>query len=184
MREFLNAENAIKQIQQLRQTLPKHIGVTAENFFKSNFDAQGFNGNTLVPWRPTKNKSNAFGQKSQGILIASGALKRSIRHVAKQGYVEVFSDGARVPYANIHNNGGTVTVRITEKSRKFFWAMHKKTGDGMWKALALTKKTSISFKMPKRQFIGESKQLNNELVKVVTKSINQIEAELFKTIKR
>ena len=107
-----------------------------------------------------------------------------------------------VPYAVIHNEGGTIVSNptITPKMRKYAWAMvyklsgrkrgstgkrGKRTGGSKeaipeeakkWMALALTKKTKIKIraKMPKRQFIGESRELMQKVSKEVNDSIQRI----------
>ena len=63
---------------------------------------------------------------------------------------------ADAPYASIHNEGGILNVPITERSRKYFWFMFKQTGKGMWRAMALTKKTRLTIKIDQRQFMGHS----------------------------
>ena len=104
-----------------------------------------------------------------------------------------------VPYAVIHNEGGTIVSNptITPKMRKYAWAMvyklsgrkrarkGKRAGGSKeaipeeakkWMALALTKKTKIKIraKMPKRQFIGESRELVEKINKEVNDSIQRI----------
>jgi hypothetical protein len=68
------------------------------------------------------------------------------------------------PYARIYNEGGTISqnIPITPKMRKFYWAKFFEAGGGkskekgqdvpeeakFWRGMALTKKTSISRKVP------------------------------------
>lgn len=47
-------------------------------------------------------------------------------------------------YGRVQFQGGTTHPKVTEKSRKFFWAMFFETGDPKWKYMALTKKTHLS----------------------------------------
>jgi len=75
--------------------------------------------------------------------------------------------GEGVPYAAIQNNGGTITVKMTDKMRKYFWYMYKQTGKGMWKGLALTKKETLTIKIPQRQFIGNSDTLDKNIDKYI-----------------
>jgi hypothetical protein len=64
-----------------------------------------------------------------------------------------------IPHANIHQEGGTIpahTITITEKMRAFFWFMYYETKDTMYRAMALTKKTSFhikAVKMPQRPYL-------------------------------
>lgn len=181
------AENKLPDIRKLKNKvlklidndLPKLAGNRAVRHFKASFENGGFTDTTLQPWRKTKSgKRSRFGQKSGGILIGSGALKRSIRILkAKGGSVIVTAGNQNIKYAQIHNEGGTVNIPITAKSRKYFWHMYKITNDLKWKRMALTKKESFTFKMPKRQFMGNSKMLNNEIAHLIAKKIDQLKID-------
>lgn len=52
-------------------------------------------------------------------------------------------DDEIIKYANTHEYGDTRP--ITLKMRKFFWAMYFKTELEMWRGLALTKQTTITY---------------------------------------
>jgi hypothetical protein len=43
-----------------------------------------------------------------------------------------------------------------------------------WKALALTKKEKLNVKIPQRQFLGESKELSDEIRRTTDKEIRNI----------
>jgi phage gpG-like protein len=148
-----------------------YAAVTGLNFFKESFEKQGFTDTAFESWQQRKNDLRQGG----AILVDTGQLRDSLQ-ILERGNNRI-KFGTFSPYAGIHNNGGLITISLTEKSRKFFWYMYyqntDKTGtitsDGsataasMWKALALTKKDKITIKMPKRQFIGESQTLLNNL---------------------
>lgn len=165
--DFKNLEKDIKKL--LSKQLPTELANHAVNFFKESFTRQGWAGKSFKRWQKTRTKSQTFG-KNSGILIQSGNLKKSIRisKLNSAGFV-IRAGNQKVTYASIHNQGGYISV--TPKSRRFFWYMYKKTGEEMWKYMALSKKTK--FKMPQRQFIGESETLNKELVKTVQKRLNE-----------
>lgn len=90
----------------------------AERFADDNFQAQAWQGTS--PWKRLKNgsKTNQFGRKSQGILIASGRLRRSIRTVKTGRWAFTFASD--VPYAKAHNEGftGTVNIRAHKREQK------------------------------------------------------------------
>ncbi len=44
----------------------------------------------------------------------------------------------------------------------------------MWKGLALTKKTKLSIKIPQRQFIGESKELDEKVSQLIETEVSKI----------
>ncbi len=163
----------------INNDLPKLIGNRAVKHFRRSFENQGFTDRHLKPWRKTKSgKQNTFGKKSQGILTQSNALKKSIRTViAKGGIIKITAGYAnKVKYAEIHNKGGWVTIPITAESRKFFWYMFYKSKkkDLKWKRMALTKKTAFKFKMPKRQFMGKSEMLNQEIDTLIKRAIKDL----------
>ena len=107
-----------------------------------------------------------------------------------------------VPYAAIHNEGGTITSHptITPKMRKMAWAKvyaiaGVKKGKGKkkgklpkqlpaealkWKALALTKKTKLTVKatIPKRQFMGNSAELSAKVRELINQSIQNVRQQL------
>ena len=66
-------------------------------------------------------KSRLDGEASH--LQESGTLRKSIRTNIR-GRSLVFSSS--VPYASIHNEGGTIT--ITRKMQRFFWAKYYENG--------------------------------------------------------
>jgi len=76
--------------------------------------------------------------------------KESIREVTVSGKGFKGRIGSKVEYAAIQEKGGTTHPKVTEKSRRFFWAMYFKTGEDMWKGLALTTKTTLDITIPAR----------------------------------
>jgi len=146
---------------QLRQDLVEIAATEGENFFHSSFDKEGFTDVAFEPWQKTHEQ---LGYK---ILTRGGTLRKSVQTFEESLNRIVF--GSDSEYAEIHNNGGIIP--ITKRSRGFFWKMYEKTGDIKWKYLALTK--ADHFKMPKRQFIGESKTLLDKLDKILTGEISE-----------
>ena len=64
-----------------------------------------------------------------------------------------------VPYAAIHEFGGTINIPITVQMRKFFWAMWYETKDEKWKWMALTKKTAFKITMKERPYLEPAAKL-------------------------
>lgn len=85
--------------------------VTAE--FDLNFKHKAFFDRK---W-PETNSPNRRGS----LLMRSGALRRG-NQSRIQGDLIIFTNSK--PYANLHNQGGTITV--TAKMKGFFWAMYYK----------------------------------------------------------
>ena len=177
--------------------LPRKLGVLAVQHFKQNFRASGFRNGGLQPWKRSLrevsgNKSASSRYKT--LTSARNHLMNSTESVVGKGYVSIVNS---VPYASIHNEGGTIhqTIPVSPDMRKFAWAMFFKSAGIRkgkkpkgatspenlspealkWRSLALTKKSTLSrsIKMPKRQFIGESKELtdivNNEIEQTLEK---------------
>jgi len=133
--------------------LPTDVAVIAENYTMDAFDKEQWDGEK---W--TKRKD---GDSSRALLVGhfgSANLKKNIRFEVENDTVVIQTD---TEYAQIHNEGGTIEQTPTPKQRRFFWAMFRQTKETHWKAMALAKKLKIE--MPKRQFIGESQELNEQI---------------------
>ena len=100
--------NNNERIQQLGIQLQTKFEVIAAaktlRFVGCNFSAQGFQGNSFTPWAARKKqRSKDIGR---ALLIQSGRLRRGWNsRVMRPGEVKIYND---VPYAEIHNNGGTI----------------------------------------------------------------------------
>lgn len=81
-------------------------------------------------------KDNLKKASKTGNLAKSFTAKRK-----GKGKSIVVSDAE---YAAIQNYGGK--IRVTDKMRKKMWALYKETGNSMYKAIALTKKSFITIK--------------------------------------
>lgn len=154
-------------VRKLKKDAIRYAARAGVNFFQDSFLNQGFTDAVHEPWPIRKNDVDP-GRK---ILIKSAVLMNSIEVFSSNN--ERIEFGSREQYAEIHNEGGTVVIKITEKSRKYFWFMYRATNNEMWKGLALTKKQRITIKIPKRQFLGHSEvfmgQLNDWLVRELDK---------------
>jgi hypothetical protein len=159
---MLNRGNILEEIKRVRKgikELPLLIGNDAEKFFKDGFRKQAWQGdNGDEKW----DKRQHDLTPDRPILIGKGTanLKKGLRKFVAGNYIAVKVTGIAVKYADVHNFGATIKVRITKQSRKFAWAMFYKTGNEMYKAMALTKKDSYTVKIKRRQFLGPTKQLD------------------------
>ena len=200
----MNEKNFIRQLEAhqrelnrlIHRRLPVLIGRMAKDHFQNNFRLHGFINNGLTPWRETRRQqSGGKGAASQyGPLLSSrNHLFASIKYTPGDARVVVAND---LLYAPIHNWGGTTHPTVTDKMRRFAWAMFykeagKKRTDGKagnryktpmtenprasrWKALALTKKTKLTVRIPQRQFIGESRDLNEKIMARIETDIDRI----------
>lgn len=166
------ADEMARKLQELKQYLQHDvyevIGIEATKHFKKNFYDEGFDGKK---WKSRKSKrmGNTNGQK---ILSQSGELAESIDYRIDGNIVVIYSDK---PYAQIHNEGGKISV--TPKMKGYFWAKHKEAKDAgahdvadMYKAMALSKEITIE----QRKFMGESHDLITILNNKINKDLKQI----------
>jgi phage gpG-like protein len=153
----------IEAIQRAVRQIPLLIGNEAENFFKDNFNLGGFQGDKgLEPWKPRKEN---FGRK-RAILVNKGNLKKGIRKFVIGNIIQVKVTGVATAYADIHNQGGVTHPTVTPKMKAWAWAMFKKTKLAKYKAIALSK-GSLTINIPQRKFIGNSRQLDKLINKLI-----------------
>lgn len=174
------------------ERLPRKVGAAAVNHFKQNFREGGFVDGGVQSWKRTRRQDDPThpDRKFTPLTSRDDHLMRSVQYEPGRGEVTITNP---VEYAAIHNEGGTVETSptITEKMRKMAWwktysLAGVRRGDKLpkdlpeeatkWRALALTKKTKlhVKAKIPKRQFMGESKELTEKINKMITESINKI----------
>ncbi len=154
----------------------RSAGTMAVNHFAKSFRNGGFINRSLEPWAKPKRTfaKKDTAAKTRGILIKSGLLRKSIR-VTRQSGLSIWV-GSDVKYAQIHNEGGQ--VKIPERSQVLNFATKKgKTRFSKEKNAKFSQKVTMkerSFTMPKRQFMGESTQLENQILKMIEKEILSI----------
>lgn len=149
-----------KQLDDLmRHRMPVLAGNIAKRHIEEDFRKGGFTHNGFHKWPETKRqKSGGAAADSQYGPLLSGRvhLSASIKFTPGDGQVTIYT---RVPYAAIHNRGGTTHPPVTAKMRRYAWAQHyreagdDKKKDTLWKRLALTKKKNLTVTIPKRQFM-------------------------------
>ncbi|MDR2890748.1 MAG: phage virion morphogenesis protein [Alistipes sp.] len=162
-----------------RRKLPVIVGRMAKDHYQDNFRKGGFVNNGLQKWEPAKRITSGrkdAGAKYKTLMSSKNHLFSGIQYTPGDSRV-VISDP--IPYAAAHQFGEAITVPITAKMRRFAWAKHYEAGGGsdsgtegeentnteasFWKGLALTKKTSLSIKLPARPFIGQSAELTKKI---------------------
>ena len=137
----------------------KDFEIKATELFDRNFEQQGFFGKK---WQHRKNNSDP----GRGILIGkgSGRLRRSLNNPVRSG--NTISWKLDVPYAKIHNEGGT--IKTTQSVRA-----HNRTVKGkVQKVKAFSR--NVNIKMPQRQFIGDHPQLRLELEVIATRNAKKL----------
>lgn len=181
----------MKATKVIRNETARMAAKEAVDFFKSSFVKGGFTDSSFSPWQ--KSKSPMAGKRT---LYKLGTLMHSIRRENESQNRIVI--GSHLDYADIHNNGGHITV--TKGMKAHFWKLYahigkaKKKPDGRtdWKSVRKNKKTEFlkrmalmpvgsKIKIPKRQFIGHSA----ELMKILAKKNNELtQKEMAKAFKQ
>ena len=170
------------------------IRVDLTDEFDKNFESKSFFGKA---WENT-----SIPNRRGSLMMRTGKLRRSIR--SRQSNNQI-SWSSSLPYASLQNEGGEVIV--TEKMKRFFWAMFYKANGASppapkggakkpterqkrlsaeaqtWKALALQKVGTI-MKIKQRQFIGDHPQVRQRIEHVVDKNMKELEKTIFNQLKR
>jgi phage gpG-like protein len=179
------------------------IGNAAKSFFVENFRKQGFDDKNIEKWpkrKKTERKGRGKyakgedGKRDKGmvrsvkagraILVKTGDLRRSIiRNPANRAALSV-KISTDLPYAKVHNNGETINVdgrkgsgTITRSIRGSAGFKNGKFTRGRAKKVTFQGKEyttgSYAIKMPKRQFMGDSYNLNERIKKIIVKRLDK-----------
>lgn len=148
--------------QQLKRKLLADMRVELSEEFDKNFERKAF---FTDKWKKRANP-NAKGT----LLMVTGTMRRSIKS-------EVRGNGVRfssaVPYASIHNEGGTGTKSVKAHTRR-----GKKGKTHQVKAHMRT------FKMPQRQFIGDGDRTKEIIKGVISDNLKDFNVQLTRVLKK
>ncbi|GHV13678.1 hypothetical protein FACS1894169_01200 [Bacteroidia bacterium] len=152
--------------------LPARIAVVAVNFSKERFVKKNWVDVTSERWKASRKKKSST-------LVASGRLRRSIRKVSVTPSRIII--GTDVPYARIHNEGGKISG--TETVRSHTRRQHRRKGytrkGKRVKATTVKSYRVKSFsrkynrKFAKRQFIGQSQELNRRIDRLIKSELDK-----------
>jgi phage gpG-like protein len=143
-----NLKGAEKKARKALENAVVEIGNTAKNFFVENFRKQGFDDKTVQRWKPRKRTT--YKTKSGRIV---NDTTRAI--LVKTG--DLRRSIIRVP------NRSALNVKI--QTDLIYAKVHN---DG------LRAGRGKGFKMPKRQFIGDSYNLNEKVKAVIVKRLDKV----------
>lgn len=191
-------QKQVKELLLLKdRVLPVKVGRAVRDSIRENFRKGGFYG---AAWSPPMRIEQGFdsGPGYGTLLSGTNHLMMSTDYFPEPGRVTIQNT---LVYAQIHNDGGEITV--TKRMKQFFWSQYYKKGlvGGMyergkgkkskqkaealskeaefWRNMAL-KKVGSTIKIPQRQFMGEHPEvdrivreiINNELSKFAQNGIN------------
>ncbi|MEY4904607.1 MAG: hypothetical protein RLZZ292_2422 [Bacteroidota bacterium] len=179
----------LNRYESFRHKVPTIIGTEAVKFAKSNFVAQGFQNQTVSRWDKRAKETDKNKKQTRAILVKTGRLKQSIRITRTTS--DSVTIGSEVPYAQIHNEGGTITAtanirqhRRRVSSRDRYQARQGKTGKRSSRVHFDKSASGISFvsahtrnintKLPQRKYIGPSATLNKHIQNAIAANMLKI----------
>lgn len=170
--------NNSKKIEKLRRVFKKNrdkmvriMATVALDHFNDSFQNQGFTDKSLKKWKPRKPITRQTAQTGN-ILVDSANLQNSLT-ITKQQWPRAEVKAVGIPYAGIHNEGGTVRIPITPAMRGKFWRLYRDTGMPQYKWMATTKKSEFVVEIPQRQFMGDSEVMKQKMTETIREELNQ-----------
>lgn len=173
-----------KELRTVIGRILKDIRIGIGDEFDQNFERQAF---FTKAWARRRSPLRPGGH----ILIDTGALRKSISSRSDESSITFYSD---LPYAAIHNEGGE--IKVTARMKRYFRAKfyesmgmtkkqegkHRTLSDGgfyawtskmnlnpnaeFWRAMALMKEGKV-IKIPKRQFLGMSSEVEQDVRRII-----------------
>lgn len=193
MRDFANFDDDFKrkseEFDKRKDTMLKIVGETHKNMFRKSWRLNRFNDYGSQPWKKPNRRDNntAFPPPEESVLDNATLVGKA--GGGGSGLQDSFEVDVRIdevaiintkPYAEIHNEGGTIQIPVTKDLRKQAWMNYyitKRRGAKnyeSWKHLALTKKNKITVKIPQRKFMGHSLKIDEEAEKEINQELNDI----------
>jgi len=152
MANKFNFDKVIANLQRTKRDLPVKLANETKNYFLSSWNKQGFDGQKWQEVERRKPGTVAYmrakpSERTRAILVGkgSGRLRRDVANSLRAATFEKIIFRVENPYAQIHNEGG------------------------MGRAFG-----KHSFKMPKRQFIGQTNELRNKQIAIIKQYIGGI----------
>ena len=151
----------LKKLSKVQNNFINRSAVIAVNFSKERFIQKNWVDKSRQPWEARKRDDRG------SLMVRTGRLKRSIRKI-KVG-TNFFIIGTDVPYAQIHNDGGTIKKTVTVKAHNRKNTRGRETSEA--KVQSHNRKINMTFK--KRQFIGESAVLMRRIERQLETDIKE-----------
>jgi phage gpG-like protein len=158
----------LNRLKNLYRKFPEGAGIEAEDFSNERFKRKNWVDKTNQPWDKAKTAPDwlpkKWRKKRGSLMVDSVQLKNSVRVIkTTRNSVTIGTDK---PYAQIHNEGGTVKQNITIKA-------HSRKRKGHTENVKEHSRKR-EFKIPQRKFIGESAILMRRIERFVQREINEI----------
>ena len=176
------------------------VGNTAKVFFVESFRKQGWDDKSVQKWkkrqvserkgRGSKKSAAELGtvrsvKAGRAILVKTGDLRRSIKRNPANRAALSIKISTDLPYAKVHNDGETINVSGRKGSGTITRSIRGNAGfkDGKFTRGRAKKVTfqgkeyttgAYSIKMPKRQFMGDSYNLNEKVKAIIVKRLDKV----------
>lgn len=170
------------------------VGNTAKVFFVESFRKQGWDDKSVEHWKPRKKKTyrtrsgKVVDDTTRATLVKTGDLRRSIKRNPANRAALSIKISTDLAYAKIHNDGGTInkagfaglmyyrevaTNLATRKTLKRFASTKGKKANRATHAMEVNV-GAHTINMPKRQFMGDSYNLNEKVKAVIVKRLDKV----------
>ena len=132
----------------------ERIAETAIDYFNERFDEKEWDG---TPWPSAKNPPSRGS-----LMLRSRALRESIRHteITKERVVITAGYESKVTYARVHNEGFDGDVNVSPFTRVVKGKQQE------------VRAHARHMRTPKRQFMGETEELDERLTASIASLIN------------
>ena len=162
--DFKGEQNALKKF---FTSLPKVVGVIATQHFTEGFRRGGFVDKTFEPWKPRKNDKPK--DKGRAILVKTGSLRKAIR-VIESNPKRVVVGVTDIPYAKLHNEGGTITGTAQVRAH----ARRQRSKNRIKSVTVKAHTRKLNIKIPARPFIKDSWVLSQRIENYITTQLKGI----------
>ena len=180
MDELAPFNRIIDNLTRLYPTLPAKAATVAVNFSKERFrEGAWLDSGGAESWQARKREERG-NRNNRGVLVDTGALKRSIRKGrATPVYAIIQAGGYGINYAQIHNEGGNIsgTANVRKHNRNAFARTRAGRREQVKAHTVSAHSRKYNINMPRRQFIGNSLVLDNRIELMM-------EAEIIRAITR
>lgn len=172
-------------IEKIVSNILRDIRVELMDEFDRNFERESF---FSEKWARRKSPLRPGGH----ILIDTGTLRRSIQ---SKSTAQSITFSSTLPYAAIHNEGGT--IKVTARMKRYFWHKYyeargsfgrRKNGERrndkrtvqlnseaeFWRAMALMP-VGKEIKIPKRQFLGMAPEVERAVREIIEQNLSGLE---------
>lgn len=170
------------QLNGLVRELPQLAGAEVLESIDENFHSESFFG-TPWPTRPdTEKDGRAIEDDGRALLVRSGRLRRSFELDVRGLTLIIHTD---TPYAQIHNEGGTITGSVnvaafkrnrseTDEVSAPGARKAKYTKSVIGRHLVKAHTRTVNTTIPQRQFMGEHPDLDKRLGTLIEAELDTI----------